>query len=407
MPTLGTTRIHFSFPDGAFGYDCVECGFRCCRGAGFGASQREFVALERLYPSLRYAVRPSVEFHQGMVHLADFRPGCFFLASDGNCDIHTKHGRDAKPVVCKTFPANMYQFAGHDMTVSLNFFCPLKLWEPGASGVRIHHADLMADLEVSLDAVSPSQPIVGEATKHFRTWADGELDYEDWCRDAAWEHCGDDVLAAASVFALTLEEFRHPAVPTRPQIEGKREQLLCFARRVLRFLEADDDPAALALRSRELVALASRHRMILLQTRLRESVHDVLEAFPRFMCVTYLYAALMAKTNTTPLSLLFLQDFATQSMGMLYLLARLDDAPLFDEAAAGKPDHDASEPSEDVEARDHRVFLDFVRTENATRRWSLDRILEHLGIEPRRKLLLLHRLGFTKPPLTFAVAQRA
>ena len=44
-------RLYFTFADGSLGYDCVACGFKCCSGYGFGATQSEYAWLVERYPA--------------------------------------------------------------------------------------------------------------------------------------------------------------------------------------------------------------------------------------------------------------------------------------------------------------------------------------------------------------------
>ena len=79
LPALGKLEVYFPFADGALGYNCTECGYRCCKGAGFGASKRELVQLTARYPFVSLFVNPRREPEQPLVQLTNFAPSCFFL----------------------------------------------------------------------------------------------------------------------------------------------------------------------------------------------------------------------------------------------------------------------------------------------------------------------------------------
>src|SRR3954454_3184729 len=67
--------LHFAFADGAIGYDCVECGARCCKGLGFALGGAELVRLLAKEP--RFA--PFVQPMRGAVHVLDLEDGCWAL----------------------------------------------------------------------------------------------------------------------------------------------------------------------------------------------------------------------------------------------------------------------------------------------------------------------------------------
>ena len=116
------TVLHFAFADGAIGYDCVQCGSRCCKGLGFALGSAELVPLLAREP--RFA--PFLQPMRGAVHVFDLEDGCWALADDGRCGVEQAHGRQAKPSTCRLFPVNQLMRIGGAMVVDLQLtHCPL------------------------------------------------------------------------------------------------------------------------------------------------------------------------------------------------------------------------------------------------------------------------------------------
>jgi hypothetical protein len=146
-------RVYFPFVDGLLAYNCPKCGFRCCKGAGFAATPSEFVTLRRHYPALAYFTSVAQKTTEPLVQLINFGPQCFFLADDGRCDVHARHGRAAKPFVCKSFPINAFRLDGDVLVADVNFLCPIELASGAPGDERIHHEDLLRDIVEHADIV--------------------------------------------------------------------------------------------------------------------------------------------------------------------------------------------------------------------------------------------------------------
>ena len=136
--------VYFAFPDGAFDYDCIRCGGKCCRGMGIGSDvKRELPRLLRLYPDLAPFASPSVTARRiGDVH--NYRPRCWFLDDDLLCRVEKGHGRGAKPAVCKLFPFGHVRWFGSRLVVLPQFDCPMTVTEPGRCASLSDHESLAA-----------------------------------------------------------------------------------------------------------------------------------------------------------------------------------------------------------------------------------------------------------------------
>lgn len=120
-------ELYFAFPSGRLSYDCVTCGARCCRGHGYVCGNHEELSRHLgLRPGLAAFVelrRASVRAPLQMGNLPD---GCFFLTSEGLCDIHATHGEDEKPETCRLFPFNNLRLCGETLIVAPHpSLCPL------------------------------------------------------------------------------------------------------------------------------------------------------------------------------------------------------------------------------------------------------------------------------------------
>jgi hypothetical protein len=137
---------HFTFVDGALGYDCVRCGARCCHGYGFALPTSELVQLIGRAPALS----PFVQIQSNGAHALTFGDGCLVLGDDGRCGVEVAHGRAAKPAVCRLFPLQVFRVRGQ-LVADLQFrACPLedaRAIAPGPGRTVIRHADLLADLD--------------------------------------------------------------------------------------------------------------------------------------------------------------------------------------------------------------------------------------------------------------------
>ncbi|MBC8087075.1 MAG: YkgJ family cysteine cluster protein [Phycisphaerae bacterium] len=135
--------VYFPFSSGRFAYDCVACNAKCCRGHGFLATVGAELATQlRLRPTLPLFLEPSTpEGAQYLMH--NCAPGCFFLSSEGRCDIHASEGPAAKPETCRLFPFNDFLRVGRTLVVRPHgSLCPLQVTPPGVKSECSSHQAL-------------------------------------------------------------------------------------------------------------------------------------------------------------------------------------------------------------------------------------------------------------------------
>lgn len=164
-PRISVERddVYFAFADGAFGYDCVACGSKCCRGHGFyGSIENE------LAPFLGRRSLPLFMHSQGSegakrARIANLPPECFFLDADGGCEIHRTNGFAAKPETCRLFPFNRIRLVGRHLIVSPHSdLCPLRVMPPREPGTQSSHETLLDALCMrGIVAPLPSPPFDG------------------------------------------------------------------------------------------------------------------------------------------------------------------------------------------------------------------------------------------------------
>jgi hypothetical protein len=153
--------VHFTFADGALGYDCVRCGSRCCHGLGFALRQDELIPFLGKAPRLA----PFLQLRDHGADAFDLADGCWLLGQDGRCSLEVTEGRGAKPSVCRLFPLYA-RLIGRELVVDLRMlFCPLEDASTlPASAAVLRHAEAAAEIEALArpfakeTAVAPGAP---------------------------------------------------------------------------------------------------------------------------------------------------------------------------------------------------------------------------------------------------------
>jgi len=368
LPTTGPLAVYFPFADGALGYHCGECGYRCCRGAGFGATESELVQLSTHYPRLPMFVRPRREPENPLVGLVNFAPRCFFLKDDGHCRIEDEHGRTLKPYICRTFPANQLQRAGVFLIADLNFLCPLRPARPGDA--RIRHADVLADLLQSIEVPSqlPSGP------EDFLP--EPLLLFESHLRDLPLDEDLLRRIALSDVMAPRWE--RAPSAPSPAFVAAHRAYLVRLRAQMITLLGLENlvDPER-AAHAAEMGVMLPRLRLQLLKLRdpQKRTIGDVLPELGRRMVALGVYLELMASLGAE-ITLGAIDLAFREGQLFLELLAMVDRVPLI----------------EPIEGSDYRLtlfrtqeselrrLLQFVHDENPRRRLTLGQIFAELSI---------------------------
>lgn len=368
LPQFGPFAVYFSFADGALGYHCGECGFKCCKGHGFGATQTELVQLATHYPTLPMFVSPVREPEQPLVGLVNFAPRCFFLKGDGLCRIEVDVGREAKPYVCRTFPANQLQRLGVILIAELNFLCPLRATQPGDTPMR--HADLVRDLQQSIEV--PMQ-LPSEAATLF---PEALLVHEAYLRDLPTD---DDLLtrlALADVMAPRWE--KEPRAPNAAFLAPHRAYLAGLRREMIELLGVGtsfdpDQPR----HGRELMLMLPRLRLALLRlrTQVGASLDDVLPQLGRRMVALSVYVELIA-TLGGEITLGLIDQAFRQGQLFCEMLSMADRIPLL---LPGDESYKLTlfRTQEDAMQR----FLRFLHDENPQRRLSMREVLSEIGVD--------------------------
>jgi hypothetical protein len=202
--------VHFTFIDGAIGYDCARCGARCCHGLGFALPNEALIPFLGRAPQLA----PFLQLQARGAHAFDLSgDGCWLLRDDKRCGLEVEHGRDAKPSVCRLFPLQVRRVAGQVVVDLQLLACPLEdaarmAASPASTVVR--HADCAREVEahagpftldVPLAAGAPDDLMAREA--EIRDRAAGQLDAGDSVAVVARAH---DV--AAEPLAAMRESWR-------------------------------------------------------------------------------------------------------------------------------------------------------------------------------------------------------
>lgn len=139
-------RIYFAFASGRFGYDCIACGAKCCRGFGYSVGMsdaaRSHIALR---PSLRFFNDQSVSIGTVGNSIRNCPPACFFLDHEGLCGVQTAYGHEAKPETCRLFPFNSFRTVGGYLIAAPHAsLCPLAVTPAPARSEMSNHEMLFA-----------------------------------------------------------------------------------------------------------------------------------------------------------------------------------------------------------------------------------------------------------------------
>lgn len=351
--------VYFPFADGALGYSCVECGFRCCKGAGFGGTRSEVVQLVARYPSLAMFVAPQRDPEAAYVQLTNFSPSCFFLRDDGLCRVQSDHGRALKPYVCRTFPVNALGRVGEWFIADLNFLCPMRPLREGDSPIL--HADVLADLEASREI-----PLGLDAEPEDKL-PPALIALETWLRDRPLV---DDVLARFAEADLVSARWeRPPAAPSAMLVEAHRGYLSGLRALVGRFLGVEPQLNG----ARELALLAPRIRLALLQQRRTPIVSDVLARMGRHLVALSVWLDVIAQLGT-PITLGVVEQAFRNGTLFCELLGQLDRVP-----QTGEDDSYQLTMYRTREPELLRV-LQFIHDENPRRRLTLAQVFDELGL---------------------------
>ncbi|MCX5747444.1 MAG: YkgJ family cysteine cluster protein [Proteobacteria bacterium] len=157
-------RTYFTWPDRRLRYVCAGCG-ACCKGHGIGfdVAGGELVQLVARRPAIAAYLRRRGD----TITAFNPRDRCWFLSTDGQCDIETTDGRAAKPASCRLFPFNRVFRIGSYTVVDYNSaICPLEIGAVDEAGIS--HAAIAAEIAAIADPA-----VVGTALPAHDAEAEG------------------------------------------------------------------------------------------------------------------------------------------------------------------------------------------------------------------------------------------
>jgi hypothetical protein len=368
LPRFGPLAVYFPFADGALGYHCVECGFQCCKGKGFGATREELVQLTRHYPTLAMFVAPMREPDAPSVDLTNFSPRCFFLRDDGNCRVQVEHGRALKPYVCRTFPVNALQRSEQLLVADLNLLCPVRIARPGDTVIR--HADAMADLLASVEV--PAQ-LPSERADLF---PEALLCFEMGLRDLPLD---DDLLQRIALGDVAAAKWRQGGATASSVLVGAHRSYLARLRGQM--IELVGQVGAMNPErprfAREVGVMLPRLRLALVRSRPVDamSVDALLPFLGRKLVALTVYLELIAGLGAE-ITLGVVDAAFRQGRILCDMLAMIDRVPQF------VPGDDSYKLTlyRTQEAELQRL-LTFIHDENPHRRLTLGALFSELGME--------------------------
>ncbi len=372
LARFGPFAVYFSFADGALGYHCRECGYRCCRGAGFGATRDELVQLSRRYPLLPMFVVPQRDPAEPLVNLTNFSPSCFFLQGDGLCRVEVEHGRELKPYVCRAFPANQLQRSGVLLVAELNFLCPLQPAAGRGDVVPVRHAQVMADLHAAIEV--PAQL----ASQPETLFPLALLEHEAHLRDLPIAE-DEDLLGRLAYADLVAPRWRsEPQPPSAPFVAAHRAYLAGLRGQMLALLGLDGAGEPTGPRfGRELALMMPRLRLALLRQRTDgdDGIDRLLPQLGRRVLAVSVYVELIARLGAE-VTLGVVDQASRQGQLFCELLAMVDRVPTL------VPTDDAAPIVlyRTQEAAMQRL-LRFLHEENAHRRLTLGEVLHEIGVD--------------------------
>jgi Fe-S-cluster containining protein len=259
--------VYFAYRDGALGFACARCDRRCCSGV-FAAERASDPGLARLSLFTR-----ATTMSPGLRVVQQVGERCVFLAGDQLCSIHREHGRSAKPLACRLFPAaEIYRLGRIDTLAVLPQAesCPLEI-EGAGDLTGLDHASVRADLDAAeaIPAMTSILPPEG--------WPVDFLSLEVECRDAELSTPDADFIDHAAR-QLVRAAYFIAGVPSdelaSQDVANARADLLVHLALVGKLLGAEPPPA-LSLRStRALAAMTGTLRYRALEA-LADRRHEV------------------------------------------------------------------------------------------------------------------------------------
>lgn len=138
------SRIFVPFHDGLLDYDCRECGEGCCQSGNIVANEGEKRILLQEYPFIKFFFAGE-ENNRYTFHK---HQQCWFLESNGFCEIQRKHGYSIKPFICRLHPFYIAR-CGDEYVVIPSGCEALRVTKRGKQS-NISHESVLANAEEAI-----------------------------------------------------------------------------------------------------------------------------------------------------------------------------------------------------------------------------------------------------------------
>lgn len=323
-------NTYFTFNDGLYFYNCIECGFKCCKGEGFGATKKELLFLKKHYPMLPYFTEPNNRRKNTGGLLMNFKPKCFFLEEDGLCKIHRQHGRLHKPFVCKTFPANNYYFSNNYLIVGFNFLCPLQIGKPSKNSYLVTHNELLSDINHYKDhlknLISSRFMVDIKNDSSIRTLDSNIIKNEIWCRDEPHKRKISDIF---DLLALT----HFSPIYNKTENDKSFNEIKIFYKKkweeIAEYLKVNDfDKIFNSINDDLIIALYPEIRMMFLRRFPHIKYdHACNVSINSLICAIVVFAKITSMTFESKLSIQAIHAFSAKLLPAFYLLGKISSIP--------------------------------------------------------------------------------
>ena len=336
---------YFTFPDGALKYDCASCGGACCRGKGIGFDRSgEYETILTKHPSLAYFTMVRGE----VPHAFNPQSACWFLDDTEQCTLHSTHGWDNKPAVCRLFPFNrVFNYHGIRVVDYNSVICPL---EPAPDGDGIRYSEIEDELSQIEDTtlVSTSVEVGGDPERVIgleRAVAETSVADGTWYGETAllhevitelWHSTDDPVALMGEIGELDVDHPRTAGGGSRigAEVARRRKSWRAWFEAARRFLDLSEIAA-------DRVATASEVACILTPSlRFNDlfrtggpSYRDQIRALPRMMTLWTSFIAEAEELAERTANMCDSTAIWTHVRTALYPLARLLERPTVDDGS--------------------------------------------------------------------------
>jgi Fe-S-cluster containining protein len=327
--TISSERVLFTFTSGRLNYDCAACGSKCCRGFGYHMNAGNEIACQMMSrPELRFFLE--MDQSEGAV-VRNLPPACFFLQTDGRCNVQAEQGYDAKPETCRLFPFNHFRRAGEYLIVGPhNNLCPLEIVPTKDCSDKSSYKVLLDSMTLrgigkGIISCTPIEADIEKVVSLERMITDLS---ETLLR-------GNDFISfvnaqlelTAEIFPATLERERTITQSTNPP---KAEDILAMIARVLGISEAEFSRRTPEVTSTMMVMTpVLRSYLVFVEAnpqsqRAPFAPRIPLARVPHIILATYMFAQLAEATGMNTITYQTVCKLFEMYQPLLYMLAHLD-----------------------------------------------------------------------------------